>query len=66
MVQYQAYVDMVLLRSALAAVDTLNRAMNGESPNPRTANAAARAAFEVLERCDTGPASRSRKATGAA
>ena len=58
-VPYHAYVEMLLLLGGAEAVETLNRVMNGEYPQPKLAHAATRAAVAVLEHCGYGPPSRS-------
>jgi hypothetical protein len=63
---YHAYVEMQLLMEAAEAVETLNRVMYGEYPQPRLAHAAIRAAVVTLERAGFGPPGRGPKATRAA
>jgi hypothetical protein len=62
---YHAHVETQLLKAGLEAVETLNRVINGEYPQPRLAHAAIRAAIAVLEHAGYGPPNR-RKVTRAA
>ena len=64
-IPYNAYIEMLVLVRGAEAVETLNRVMNGEYPQPKLAHAAVRAAVAVLEHCGYGPPSRC-KATKAA
>jgi hypothetical protein len=57
---------MLLLLRGAEAVETLNRVMNGEYPQPRLAHAAVRAAVAVLEHCGFGPPRRGGRTTRAA
>ena len=58
--RYHAHVETQLLKAGVEAVETLNRVVNGEYPQPRLAHAAIRAAVATLERAGFGPTGRSR------